>query len=116
VTAVRGRDRIQRVREIIARAAALLERPRLDSAPEMVKELECALAELEKLKVDDIGVEGRQLAAALRADLDLVSALHGSASRFYRGWARIAAGNVTAYTPSGAEAPPDPGASVSIRG
>lgn len=111
-----GQDRLRRVREIIARAAALLESPRLDTAGELVAELERSLAELEQLKVQDLGAEGREIAAALREDLRLVTAMYENAASFYQGWARIAAADAMPYTRSGMEPPPDPGASVSLQG
>ena len=108
--------RIRRVREVIARAAALLEAPRLDNAAELIGELQCAVEELERLDAKHMGSESRQLAAALTADLRLVTAMHENALRFYQGWGRIAAATAIAYTPSGTEPPPDSSGSVSLRG
>jgi hypothetical protein len=110
-------DRIVRARSAVIGATDLLRAPAFDRASEITTQLEIAVAELEGLTRAGITPDAAPAVVKLCADLRLLSALHSNASRFYRGWARIAANSSVEYTYTGAEtAPPVNTTSVLAQG
>lgn len=110
-------DRIGRVRRAIVSATELLRTPTFDRVSDIAVQLEVAVAELEILASAGITPDTAPAVVKLCADLRLLSALHSNASRFYSGWARVAANSSIEYTCTGAETVPPVGASsVSAQG
>ena len=110
-------DRIGRARRALISATELLRAPAFDRVSDIAVQLEVAVAELEALARVGITPEAAPAVVQLCADLRVLSALHSNASRFYRGWARIAANSSVEYTYTGAEtAPPISSISVSAQG
>ena len=112
-----GDDRIGRAQHAIISATELLRAPTFDRVSDIAAHLEIAVAELESLARTGITPEIAPAVMKLCGDLQLLSALHSNASRFYRGWARIAANSAIEYTCTGAETVPPIGAgTVSAEG
>jgi len=110
-------DRIGRAQRAVIGATDLLRAPAFDRVSEIAAQLEIAVAELEGLARAGITPDGAPAVVKLCGDLRLLSALHSNASRFYSGWARIAANSSVEYTHTGAEtAPPVNTTSVLAQG